>query len=81
MYRVLYVLYVRRGVTVRDNGIYRLKSSAINPPIFFSHLFTRFRELHSLLHSQNYTLCHYTPLSHYTPKRGCNRSVMYYTLQ
>ena len=80
MYRALYVSYVRRGVTVRDNGIYGLKSSAINT-IVLAFIYTLPRITLSLLHSQNYTLCHYTPLSHYTPKRGCNRSVMYYTLQ
>ena len=66
VYRVLYVSYVRRGVTVRDNGIYGLKSSAINT-IVLAFIYTLPRitlsitlsELHSVplhpsqpLHSQ-----------------------------
>jgi hypothetical protein len=76
VYRVLYVSYVRRGVTVRDNGICGLKS-AINT---ISFRITRFRALHSLLHTHytlHYTPSHYTP--HYTPNGCVIGGVTHYT--
>ena len=71
MYRVLYVLYVRRGVTVRDNGIYGLKSSVINTIFFLHYTLPRITLSITLSIILSITLCAITPLSAITlPKEG-----------
>ena len=70
MYRVLYVSYVRRGVTVRDNGIYGLKSSAILK-YHFSRIYLHASAHYTLYYTLRITLCAITPLSAITlPKEG-----------